>query len=276
MKNIFLLGFTGGSCGDFLCSQISKDESFYSLQSSMTLDINRCELENPFKNFGVDIKNPYWPDSLIISDTDYKNIDLAYSEKNLILPTHYFFDLNNINLPRLAGIKLCSNKLAPLFYILLWIKRWRYPKTVEGFEEDIIKCAGNNLALVNKAKEILARGYFYSFEKTALRLNMSDSVDLSTTYFFNYANLSKKVANGWTPYNLDNLFLDTRGSAIEFSQLFNMTCTINTEELIQYHQNNITLVETYFNKTYDNLISGNWLSDLKEKIKTECPNAYSI
>lgn len=276
MKNIFLLGFTGGSCGDFLCSQISKDDNFYSLQSSMNPDLNRCELENPFANFGIDIKNPYWPESSIISNTDYKKIDIAYSEKNLVLPIHYFLDLDNINLPRLAGIKLCSNKLTPLFYILLWIKRWRLPVNIGGSEDDVIKCAGKNLKLIEKSKEIIDRGYFYSFEKPALRLNISNSIDLTIKYFFNYASISKKAANGWIPYNLDNLFLNTIDNVTEFSQLFNMTCSINSEDLIQYHQNNIKLVETYFNKTYDSLILGNWLLDLREKIKTECPSAYSI
>lgn len=270
MKNIFLLGFTGGSCGDFLCSQISKDESFYSLQSEMTSNVNRCELENPFASFGLDIKNPYWPDSVTISDADYKNIDIAFADKNLILPTHYFFDLKNINLPRIAGIKLCSKQLTPLFYILLWIKRWRYANTVEG--QDIAKWSSNS-EIIN---EIISRGYFYAFEKTALRLNVSNSIDLSTTYFFNYNNLSKKVADGWVPYNIDNLFLDTKNSVIEFSRLFNMSQPINAEDIIHYHQNNIRLVENYFNKSYDNLIAGNWLLELKERIKTDCPNAYCI
>jgi hypothetical protein len=276
MKNIFLLGFTGGSCGDFLCSKISQDDNFYSLQSAMTQDINRCELGNPFSKFGIDIKNPQWGGIPIISKDTYDNIDKEYSEKSLILPIHYFSNLENIKLPRLVGVKLCSKELTPLFYILLWIKRWSNKNSIIGNEENIIKCAGKNLKLIEKSKEIINRGFYYSFEQPALRLGVYNSVNIATAYFSTYRGLSKKSNIGWNPYDIDNLFLNTKQNIREFSQLFNTSQEINAGDIIDYHAANIALVEKHFNKSYSNLISGNWLLDLQAWVEQQCPNAYCL
>jgi hypothetical protein len=276
MKNIFLLGFTGGSCGDFLCSKISKDDNFYTLESSMTSDMNRCELENPLLPFGINIKNPVSLDSLNINSEDYKNIDIKFSQKNLILPIHYFANINNIKLPRLAGVKLCSSKLTPLFYILLWIKRWKNKVPIMENEHTLIDCAGNNLTLIKQCEEMIKRGYYYSFEQTALRSNMYNSINLPTMYFPTYRNLSSKVDIGWTSYNIDNLFLNTKENITGFSQLFNMSGTLNADDIIQYHAANLELVEKHFNKSYFDLMAGNWLVELQTWIEEQCPDSYKI
>jgi hypothetical protein len=242
----------------------------------MTSNFNRCELENPFEKFGIDIKNPYRAEALVVSDDDYKNIDAAFSLKNLILPTHYFSNINNINLPRLVGVKLCSTELTPLFYILLWIKRWSQRHSNIGHELDILNCTNESLKMIEGSNKIFNRGYHYAFEKPALRLGMNNSTNLSSSYFYNYKALSRHASIGWHPFNIDKLFLNTRENIEEFSNLFNMSLPINAEDIEQYHYTNIQLVETNFNKSYSELISNNWLLELREWVKYQCPDAYSI
>lgn len=286
MKNIYLLSFTGGSGGDFLCSQISKDNSFFPLESKMNPDSNSCDLENPFEKWNLDIKNTFIS-NLSISNYTLENIDLYFNEKNLIAPTHFFGNLNQVRLPRLKGIKLYNEKLSPLFYLLLWIKRWtsvRHFENKEDFFKIIEESSPNTSRFINATIDKIVdeiftnRKYLYSFEIPALKKLHKDAINFVHNYF-EYYKLFNTITDrefGWIPYNIDNLYLDPINNLKEFSQLFNMEQSINSEIIAEYYSQNLRVIEETFGEPYEVFISNNWLLKLKEWVKQQCPNAYSV
>jgi len=284
MKNIHLLSFNGGVGGDFLCSEISKDINFYSFQSSIDLKTNTCNLlENPFSKWNLDVKppNPLWPTASISSE-----IDLYYNEKNLVLPTHYFGNVNQTMIPRLKGIRLYTKQFSPLFYLLLWIKRWINIKNFKDKEEldNILlsRSFSKNTDITyftSKIADIIAnRKYYYDFEIPALNLIYDKSIDFVDEVFvkYNICNTNGYEDNGWIPYNIDNLYLDPVNNVKEFSQLFNMEESINPDSIAEQHSRNLQLIEETFNESYESFVSNDWLPKLKEWVKLKCPNSYSI
>ena len=287
MKNIYLLSFNGGAGGDFLCSEISKDINFYSFQSSIDLKTNACDLlENPFSKWNLDVKlpNPSWPTASVSEE-----IDLYYNEKNLVLPTHYFNNVNQTMIPRLKGIRLYTKQFSPLFYLLLWIKRFIKIIDFENKEalDNIIlsrNFSNSNNADVNffrsKIKDAILenRRYVYGFELPALDLLYDKAIYFVDRFFrrYNTHNCKGYEDNGWIPYNIDNLYLDPVNNVKEFSQLFNMEEPINPDTIAEHHSRNFQLIEKTFNESYESFISDNWTFKLKEWVRYQCPNSYSV
>jgi hypothetical protein len=285
MKNIYLISFNGGAGGDFLCSEISKDINFYSFQSSIDLKTNACDLlENPFSKWNLDVKPPdaLWPTASISSE-----IDLYYNEKNLVLPTHYFDNVNQTMIPRLKGIRLYTKQFSPLFYLLLWIKRWINIQNFKGKEEldnIIFSRSFSKNADVNFFKSKIRdaifenRRYIYRFELPALELLYDKAIHFVDGFFRRYNTHNNKgyEDKGWIPYNIDNLYLDPVNNVKEFSQLFNMEEPINPDSIAEHHSRNFQLIEKTFNESYETFISNNWRYKLKEWVRIQCPNAYSV
>lgn len=281
MKNIHLLSFTGGTGGDFLCSEISKDTNFYTLESNWIFDMNRYDLENPFQQWNLDIKDRHIP-SLQISDTVFNEIDLYYNEKNLITPTHFFGAVNQIKLPRIKGIKLYTTQLSPLFYSLLWIKRWtakRYYETKEEFLKLIGSPNPNYIVNVQEIDTLFTnRNYLYSFEIPALKSLHKNAIDFVSNFFVTYSMYST-IPNdnfGWIPYNIDNLYLDPINNSEAFSQIFSMEQAISPAIITAYYTQNLRVIEETFGEPYDVFISNDWLSKLKQWVLLQCPDLYSI
>jgi hypothetical protein len=281
MKNIYLLSFTGGTGGDFLCSQISKDNNFYLLESKMDPSTNTCNLENPFEKWNLDIKNNF---KAPISDSLFEEINLYYNKKNIITPTHFFGNVNQIKLPRIKGIKLYSNLFFPYFYLLLWIKRWVFKRHFENKEDahEIFKSLNPNSDNTTFNKDIIDRivenrNYFYSYEIAALKTFHMNAIDFVVNGFNFHKRYSSRTYEdlGWIPYNIDNLYLDPVNNVKEFSQLFNMEESINSEIIAEYYSQNLKVIEETFGEPYETFISSDWLSKLKEWVCEQCPNSYS-
>jgi hypothetical protein len=290
MKNIYFLSFAGGAGGDFLCSLISKDVNFYPLVSKTETVTNSCYLEDTFKKWHLDLKNGNIP-KLLDSEYLVKRIDSFYTEKNLMVPTHYVGSFDQIKLPRFKAVKLFSTDLVPMYYLLLWIKRWcsvmyfenkqDFFKRIEVEQNERIK--KNRIANGEIKKNKIMNSVFanknhaYGFELPAARLLYRNSIDFVDRYFITFkyhATLSN--INGAKSYNIDRLYLDPANNSTEFSQLFDMTQSINPDIIAEYHSQNLKLIEKTFNEPYDLFISSNWLAKLKEWVQLKCPNSYGI
>jgi hypothetical protein len=292
MNNIYLLAFNGGSGGDFLCSQISKDSNFYPLEYKINPITNTYDLENPFAKWNLNTKNQFMQDLLVTTDNTLENIDLHYNEKNLIAPIHFFGDHNQAyldalyRLPRLKVIRLYSNKLPPLFYLLLWIKRWVFAQEFENKEIFIrehisIYTSKFHISTRNKILDSIFanRNYYYAFEISAMENLFNNSINFVKNFFKRYNYYNTIVQNntvGWIPYNIDNLYLDPINNSEEFCQLFNMEKSINPEIISNYYLKNLQVIEEIFGEPYEVFILGDWLSKLTEWVQIQCPNAYSV
>jgi len=291
MNNIYLVSFLGGGGGDFLCSQISKDCNFYPLEYTINSVTNTCDLTNPFLKWNIDLKNHLRFKVLEISDVILEEIDLYYNEKNLVAPTHFFGNLSEIKLPRLKGVHLYTKQFFPLFYLLLWIKRWVLIQEFENKEIFLRKVISAS-SLPNDAyakifrdkiaDNILAnRNFVYEFElRAATRLfrNAIDCVEWFYRYYcfvFAFPN-PHTVSKDWIPYNIDNLYLDPVNNSEEFCQLFNMEKPIDPEIIVSYYSKNLQVIEEIFGEPYEVFILGDWLSKLKKWIELKCPNSYSV
>jgi hypothetical protein len=286
MKHIYLLAFTGGAGGDFLCSQVSKDPDFYPLETRVNQTLNVYNLDNSFEKWDLDIKNRNIV-RMKISETVLEEIDLYYNEKNLITPTHFFGDFNRINFPRIKGIKLYSKILTPFFYLLLWIKRWvnlRYFKTKTETARVLESLNPNSTIefreeMIDRVLKTRNRNHFYAFELAALKTLCMDAIDLVDNYYVNSYRRISELPNsdfGWIPYNIDNLYLDPINNTREFSQIFNMEQPIDPDIIAEYYSLNHQLIEKTFNETYESFISSDWTSKLKEWVQNQCPDSYIV
>jgi len=293
MNNIYLLAFNGGSGGDFLCSQISKDSDFYPLEYKINPITNTYDLENPFAKWNLNTKNQFMQDLLVTTDNTLENIDLHYNEKNLVAPIHFFSYFNQAHLdtiyrlPRLKIIRVYSNQLTPLFYLLLWIKRWVLIQECENKEifirEQISTYTSKfDIAARNKILDSIFanRNYYYSFEILAMSNLFNNSTDFVKNFFlkkYNYYNTFVQNNTGkWIPYNIDNLYLDPVNNSEEFCQLLNMEKPIDPEIISNYYFRNLQVIEETFGEPYEVFILGDWLSKLTEWVQIQCPNAYSV
>jgi hypothetical protein len=67
---------------------------------------------------------------------------------------------------------------------------------------------------------------------------------------------------------------DTKNAVDDWQAAFNMAEPLNIQEIEQYHANNIELMETTFNMSYDKWRSEKWIMLLKEWVKFKCPEMY--
>lgn len=270
MKHIYLLSFQGGAGGDFLANRINQDPSFYQYDCPWIMSVNRYDIRNPLKKFNIDLKYAH-VNNVEISNELKNLIDLEFQNINLILTLHYFKDINTINLPRVKGIKLTwSTKLSPLFYTLLWIKRFTENLKIENIKLYNI----TNFELFQKFQHIQRRGFIYHFETIALRYGYLDSKNFIKHYYQYYHESGLSEPEGWTTYNIENLYLDPKNNTKNFSDLFGLSQPINFEFIEAYYQRNRMLIEEIFNIEYEKWIEGDWLSDLETWALEQCPGCY--
>lgn len=276
MNHIYVFSFIGGSGGDFLCSQIADDTNFYPFELRWDSDLNRYDLSNPLDKFGLDIKPFFLPSQMkLLSDEIKIEIDNEFKDKNLILPTHYLERLEHVNLPRLIGVKaVYSEYFLPLYYTLLWFKRYIVPIKVESYKDVDPGYYVAPRHIFKIIKKITERGFIYSFEKTALNAQMLSSKKFIKGFFSQYTKLASLEPPGWITYNLDNLYLDSKSYSKNFSDLFGRSQPIDHEIIDRYFQSNLAVIPQIFNKTYDDWIKGDWLSDLEKWALLQCPDCY--
>lgn len=304
MSNIIMVSYNGGSCGEFLCTQISKDPNFYPAELEKVTELNRWIYSNPFKKFNVDfesyvskrvtpdqyanlgqqrpidLKCPWIESHTYISDVTADAIDKFYNDKNLLVPTHYWGNLANINLKRVRGVRFTfNNNLDVLFYTLLWIKTWTetYPSNVEFYMHELRTCAlvSGNPKMNEVVNTIIERGYMHSFERAAIRYNIQSSYDIIDKFFVDYHKMNSLRVPGWDIVNVEDLMLDTTGTVEHWKQVFGTDSTLDIETIEKYHQKNLSVIEETFNQTYDNFKKSNWKLTLKEWVKKAAPHAYT-
>lgn len=285
MANIYLLSYLGGACGEWLSWQIGKDANYYDVRMGDVTVENKFVIVDPLAEWNTTIKSPYDATEVSISDEVRSAIIKKYSEKNFIIPTHFLGKMKSINLPNLKPIRLRFTwKSAPFFYSLLWIKTWTEVKPLDNHLRDfIIKCAEGDSgdpallkesAVMDRAQLILDRGYYYAFEPSALRMGIRNSTDYIQRFYGFYFRYNLTPLSEYRFVNLENLMFDTKNAVDDWKAAFNMAEPLNVEEIEQYHDNNIKLMETTFNMSYDNWRQEKWIMLLKEWVKFKCPEMY--
>lgn len=275
MKHIFLLRFSGGSCGDFLTSQISEDPNFYFVGRTAGPN-NTWDLDNPMIKYNLFLKEIEFP---AIPDEARNDLDKVYSEKHLILGTHsWHHNIMDVNLPRLRVVRLVSSgHMTFLFYFLLWIKRHAVLQTnfeyIEPFR-DIDPYPEKT----KKFQSIYANGFFRGVERACFRLKVYPHIDSVERFFHSYYEESEAIKpRFWkrehVRLDVGEFFKNPEKESIIWEKAFDMHGHINIPRIQEYHNEDLALFESTLGRppsAYKN--REDFLRDLKNYISKICPD----
>jgi hypothetical protein len=274
MSKIVLLSYNGGSCGEFLTLQISKDENYYPLTVEHITDENRWILVSPLEKYKINLKTPWLRGNTgSVSNEISDRIDQEMSEKHLLIPTHIYESENRTNLRRLHRIRLQSRDWNLFFFTLLWIKNYTKPIPLINniIDDDLLfslKVSKNKeLANVMLAR-IKARGLYYGFERPATRHGMINLNDIIGKEFLDQLKVNCMTVPGWTPLTVDYLLLNPKDHVEEWRSAFDMKQCMDINAIEEYHATNVKLFEDNLNMTYREY-QKNWKILLAEWVKTK-------
>jgi hypothetical protein len=285
MANIYILSYLGGGCGEWLSYEIGKDPNYYDVRIAKLTEENKFIIVDPLHEWNFSIKNPYNAQEVDVPENIRLGVQEKYSEKNLIIPTHYLGKLTDINLPNVKGTRIrYTYNSCPLFYSLLWIKTWVEPKPLNDFERArVIQCANSSpndptikrvSTVMDKAMEILTRGYFYSFELSALRASVRNSADYIQKFYGFYFRYNQMPLVDYRYMDLEQLMFNPKDAVLDWQEAFGMAEPMNIDNIEEYHNKNIKVIEDTFNMSYDAWRKSKWIFLLKDWVKFKCPNMY--
>lgn len=254
MNTFYLLGFTGGACGDFICSKISQLENFHPAQSKRNFITNTTEYVSDIDP-DYKIKSAHKIEHLSFDNDTIDRINNVLVTKNIITPTHYIDDITNTNIPNIIPIKLHYHvRLSKLFCTLLWIKRMSNVWTGK-----------------DPYNTIKDRPVKYIFQKTMLDTPHTDLRTFIDRYYIAYCRNTIIPKPGWRLVNTDSLFLKPHEYISEFNSILELPYTIEPDIIAEYHESNLRLIEHTFNKTPTNFFNGDWMGDLHQWLLKTCP-----
>ena len=272
-NNIYLLRFTGGTGGDFLAYQISKDEKFYPLD--VVIDQNNTwKVGNHLGSFRIDLKMLTFRHECILKKDVITAIDNKFTEKNIILCTHWPGPAFHFNLPRKVPVCLThSGKISYLLYFLVWIKRY-FAKVPVEFADNILPLLPTFDNIKDLLESIKTKNFVYSFERHALKLGLKSSYDLIDYHFIQYIKWGNGI-DGYLKLDVGQLYQSPKLLVDEFSNAFGMNSKLDAATIEEYFFNNVKLFESTFNKDFNSYSTNQeFLNDLREFVVQRAPDAY--
>ena len=266
MHRMYLYNSFPGTGTDFLAGQLADDPGFYPLSIRKNSN-GRYSAAHPLRYFDI-----YSHDTLVkITNDDRDRIDNFFSAKSLIVPfcnVISYFPI--INLPRLTCIRThFTVKFSPLFYTLSMIE--------DGV--DSYKLTQNIMSSIDELdpaqthsylQHIKQRGHYYDFEYHSLQHNSHDPLTFVKNNYGKYLVRAYVSPPNCTLFQLDDLFMNPKDTVKEFCSLVGRESLIDYTKIEEFHANQLSTLETTFNKTYANYISGNWRDELTEWLQHKC------
>ena len=273
MSKIVLLSYNGGSCGEFLSLQISKDENYYPLVVEKVTDENRWILVSPLEKYKINLKTPWLNGNTgSVSDDISNSIEQEFSEKHLLIPTHKYELENTTNLKRLHRVRLQSRDWNLFFFTLLWIKNYTKPiplndNTIQDllFALTVSKNTVNSNIMLDRIK---SRGMYYGFERPAMRHGLIGLGDIILKEFLDQLKVNCTNVPGWKSLTVDYLLLNPKDHVEEWKETFDMKACMDIDAIAEYHATNVKLFEDNLNMSYRDY-QKDWKSILAGWVKTK-------
>ena len=273
MSKIVLLSYNGGSCGEFLSLQISKDENYYPLAVEHITEENRWILVSPLQKYNINLKTPWLTgNSGSVSDDVSNRIEQEFSEKHLLIPTHKYELHDTTNLKRLHKIRLHSREWNLFFFTLLWIKNYTKPIPLnDNTKTDLLTSlsVSKNKDLANiMLDRITKRGLYYGFERPAMRHGLIKLNDIINKEFLDQLKVNCTNVPGWKSLTVDYLLLNPKDHVEEWRDAFDMKACMDVDAIAEYHATNVKLFEDNLNMSYRDY-QKDWKSILAGWVKTK-------
>jgi hypothetical protein len=273
MSKIVLLSYNGGSCGEFLSLQISKDENYYPLTVEHITEENRWILVSPLEKYKVNLKTPWLRGNTgSVTDEISNKIEDEFSKKHLLIPTHKYEISDTTNLKRLHKIRFHSREWNLFFFTLLWIKNYTKSiplndNTIEDllFSLTVSKNVNNSNIMFDRIK---ARGIYYGFERPAMRHGAITLNDIINKEFLDQLKVNCINLPDWKHLTVEHLLLNPKDHVKEWQDAFDMKQCMDINAIEEYHATNVKLFEDNFNMTYREY-QKNWKQNLAEWVKTK-------
>jgi hypothetical protein len=263
---VFFLSYKPGFSGDFFTQWLSNNDNYYQIEGIQKPDTNRYLIAHPLSGYGFDtIKGAYRPEHIArevgkMADT----IDANFSEKHLIVNSHYTGPLDVVKLPRLVPTKLvCSVEYQPLMHILAFLK-------LHLHQND------NGLGLLALARRLRADNQY-----TGTIADVNNPVELVRD-MWDRMYVNEVEQPGYYHLNVSDLFKDPAKHVEEWYDLFEINPVVGQKEadiaLIKEKAfNDVFLIEQEFGikieRLLDPSLQRDWLTRLEDIVK-ERLNVY--
>jgi len=283
MPSIYLFTYVAGQCGDFLCRAIAQDSNFYNLDMNSAAGKNNpWNNSNPLEEFDINFKSVFnHTPQYNITDETCNAIDNKFKDKNLIIPSHHYStEPIQVNLPRCKYVKLYTeDSLLPLYYSLMWIKvstqRFDSNHPKMPFYQHQLNLYRRNAKMQEIINQVSSRGFLYMFETLAIMEGCEHAIDSVKFLFDNrYQPISRAKYDNALNLNFSDIMLNPKDTVDIWKGHFDMESALNVNSIEQYHNDNIAMIESTFNKSYNSYVDGNWMGDLTAWIQSTCPGSY--
>ena len=266
-----MISYYGGMFGEFICTQLSKDQNFYSVEPEVT-DSNRYLYGNPFLKYGLNLK---------LFDSEKTNIDTAsldndFSEKNLCFPSHIFQkDMSYLNIPRVKFVRIYSSDrdILLLGYIMGWIKSLVSTNNLSEWTQEFERYIDNKES-VEYYNLIKQRGYFYWFEKLSMKHKVYNIKEFIDYWWDCYKKYNDKRWDQWEYIDVGKLFLDYKNSKDYWKEFFDLDSYLDNNDLQGYYFKNLEIFKEEFNMSFEDFkIKNNWNELLYNWVKLKIKKA---
>ncbi len=287
MNKIFFIRYLGGMAGEFLVHQISKDKNFHDVNVVHDSRVNRWYTEDYFQQrLGKSLR------AHSIKHKEFKLDNLQFNmvmkdlmSKNIVVPSHYFFDVSKMNIPKYQVVDLMYNQdsnMDVLFNGLFWIKVLTVPADDISWINDFETNSDVVLEIIKK--HIIDRNKFYYFERQMLKdqevpqypLN---SIHISCKRYHNIKHLwsQDSVNREKGPIiklNVHDLFTDPESNVELWRQKINMNKQLDVDVIKKYHRDNEDLFFREFNIDYRQIKREDFPLVLREYVTNKCNIGY--
>lgn len=271
-----MVSYFGGMFGEFICTQLSLDENFYSTIPKVDKN-NRYYYGNPLEKYNLNLKRFDFSSNAQLSSETVNLIDSNTSEKHFCFPSHAFkVDMSFLNIPRIKYIRLNTqhHDILILGYLMSWIKSLLDLRDFKSHENEFVRYVNSqseeSIEYYNKIKN---RGKFYWFEKVSMKHNVFNVDDFILYWWNSYMTYNhSNPADRWEQWNyidVGECLKNYEVSKVEWKETFGLKEYLNKDNLENYYQTNLNLIDREFNIPFETLISGNWIGVLSEWVHSK-------
>jgi len=281
-KFIYLISYKGGMFGEFVCSCIADDPSFYKVSDpSIDVNTNRYFFKDILDHrYGVNLVMSTWVPGtrLEVSDEVRDQIDIELLEKNICVRSHQWpYSADFINLNRIKKVKLfVSESDSILAFLLSYLKVSTSTFLVDNNHINNIQrrtslspniCVGDTMSMLTYTACLFkvyppiafVKKSYPSYRSQAMSGLLVSDRDNESTYL-----------------NVGTLMIDPESVMPEWADALGLSTEFDYNKIREYHQSNLALIHEFFDESYDDLIRTDWLSKLSNRmVKYVTPLTFS-
>jgi hypothetical protein len=269
MNNIYLISYTGGMYGEYICTLLSNDDNYYDAGFKHYLpEDNRHgyrSIIDPLHTFDA------W-DFYSVPNDIRETILTVHNDKHIAMKTFNYKEHVDVNLPNLVKVKFFADdwifswlqsgpkglKMSAITHEHSMSRSWLIP-----FIEEYNKMPELTSKLIDNVDELT----WTEFDMAVLGIyNLADYVQHKIDWHSTQAPV-KSGNSDWIYLNPLELFNDPESHIDQWQKVFDTKSKFDVQSLKDYHQCNVELIERTYGKPYEEIKNGDYKQTMIDYLK---------